>query len=120
MIEKKEVTCIICPQGCTIDVILEDGKIVDVQNYGCKRGIAYAKAEVTHPTRILTSTVDIINEKMHRLPVRTKDPIPKELLKKAMFEINNIKVSPPIKMNQIIKEDIAGSGVPLIASRSWK
>lgn len=120
MIENKRVTCVICPKGCNIDVKLEDGKIVDITGYTCKRGLSYAKSEVTCPTRILTTTVNIKNEEMHRLPVRTAEAIPKELIKKAVYESKDLVVKPPVKMGDVVKENIAGSGVDLIASRSWK
>lgn len=120
MTENKTVTCVICPQGCNIDVKLEDGEIVDISGNTCKRGLSYAKSEVTCPTRILTTTVSIKNDKMHRLPVRTAEAIPKELIKKAVYELKDLVVKPPIKMGEVLKENIAGSGVNLIASRSWK
>ena len=28
--EKKEITCIVCPVGCLMEVIMEDGKVVEV------------------------------------------------------------------------------------------
>ena len=55
--EKRELTCIGCPLGCSITVTLENGEIKDVAGYTCKRGHDYARKEVTNPTRIVTSTV---------------------------------------------------------------
>ena len=55
--EKRELTCIGCPLGCSITVTLENGEIKDVTGYTCKRGHDYARKEVTNPTRIVTSTV---------------------------------------------------------------
>ena len=55
--EKRELTCIGCPLGCSITVTLENGEIRDVTGYTCKRGHDYARKEVTNPTRIVTSTV---------------------------------------------------------------
>ena len=36
--EKRELTCIGCPLGCSITVTLENGEIKDVSGYTCKRG----------------------------------------------------------------------------------
>ena len=55
--EKRELTCIGCPLGCSITVTLENGEICDVTGYTCKRGHDYARKEVTNPTSIVTSTV---------------------------------------------------------------
>ena len=41
--EKRELTCIGCPLGCSITVTLENGEIKDVTGYTCKRGHDYAQ-----------------------------------------------------------------------------
>ena len=43
--EKRELTCIGCPLGCSITVTLENGEIKDVTGYTCKRGHDYARKE---------------------------------------------------------------------------
>ena len=50
--EKRELTCIGCPLGCSITITMENAEILDVTGNTCKRGDAYARKEVTHPTRI--------------------------------------------------------------------
>ena len=55
--EKRELTCIGCPLGCSINVTLENGEIKDVAGYTCKRGHDYARKEVTSPPRIVARTV---------------------------------------------------------------
>ncbi|WAM36423.1 DUF1667 domain-containing protein [Caldicellulosiruptor acetigenus] len=117
----KEVICIVCPRGCHIDVKLVDGKVANISGNVCQRGKTYAEAEVTNPKRVLTTTVSIIdNGNQKRLPVRTKEPIPKNLLMKAMKELKNVTVKPPVKMGDVVYKNIAGSGVDVIASKSWE
>ena len=55
--EQRELTCIGCPLGCPLTVTLENGAVQSVQGNTCPRGDAYARKEVTAPTRIVTSTV---------------------------------------------------------------
>lgn len=110
----KTVTCIICPKGCQIDVKLVDGNIVSIKNYGCKRGIEYAKNEVLDPRRTLTTTLKLTDGRM--LPVKTKEPIPKKLLKRAMIDLKDIKVSPPVKIGDVVVSDVAGTGIYIIAT----
>ena len=43
--EKRELTCIVCPMGCSLEVTLEDGKVLSVKGNGCPRGEAYGKNE---------------------------------------------------------------------------
>ena len=61
----KELTCIICPQGCNIKVeIEENGNIKNVEGNTCKRGYEYAVNEVSNPVRTITTTVKMKNGKM--------------------------------------------------------
>lgn len=71
---KKTLICIVCPRGCHLEV----DENFNVTGNFCKRGIAYAKEELTTPTRTLTSTVIIRGGVIPRLSVKTSAPIPKE------------------------------------------
>ena len=57
--EKRELTCIGCPMGCALTVELENGAVTAVHGNTCPRGDAYARKEVTAPTRIVTTTVRV-------------------------------------------------------------
>ena len=57
--KKIELTCIGCPMGCPLIVTMEDGAVASVTGNTCPRGDAYARKEVTAPTRIVTSTVRV-------------------------------------------------------------
>ena len=76
--EKRELTCIGCPLGCSITVTMENAEILDVTGNTCKRGDAYARKEVTHPTRIVTSTVRVSGGTIPMVSCKTKEDIPKE------------------------------------------
>ena len=112
----KEIICIVCPIGCKMEVS-KDGDKYDVTGNTCKRGYDYAVKEMTNPTRIVTSTVKITNASLNRLPVRTNKPIPKDKIFGCMKLINNVEVKAPIKMGDIIIENILNLNVNLIASR---
>ena len=58
--EERNLTCIGCPLGCALKVTI-DGENVTVTGNTCKRGADYGAKEVTHPTRIVTSTVCVKN-----------------------------------------------------------
>ena len=55
--EKRELTCIGCPMGCQITVELEGTEILSVKGNTCAIGDKYARNEVIHPERTVTSTV---------------------------------------------------------------
>lgn len=117
MNNKQNLICINCPMGCHLEVTKSEGGYV-IKGNQCKRGEAYAISEMTAPTRVLTSTVKVKNGFMNRLPVRTNGGLPKEKMFKAMEMINQVVVNTPIKVGDVILNDILGTGVNLIASRS--
>ncbi len=118
--KKREMICIACPIGCHLEVIedktSEGGYIV--KGATCKRGEVYGVKEMSNPTRLLTSTVKISGGSLKRLPVRTSSDIPKNRIFDCMKLINAVEVEAPIEMGDVIIEDILGTGVDIIASRS--
>ncbi len=110
----KELICIVCPRGCHLTV--DDN--LNVSGNNCPRGEAYAKAELTHPTRTLTSTVKITSKLEVRCPVKTDKPLPKEKIYEAMDLINHVKISAPVKIGDIILENILGTDVNIVATKN--
>ena len=101
--EKKIITCIECPIGCSIEASVEDGKIVVFGN-NCPRGKSYAENEMTCPRRIITTTVRSESGKM--ISVKTDKPVKKEEMFLVMQLINKINPKTPVKIGDIIKENI--------------
>ncbi|MBQ2775631.1 MAG: DUF1667 domain-containing protein [Clostridia bacterium] len=105
-----EIVCIVCPNGCRLTVSQSDGEI-SVQGATCKKGIDFAKTELTAPTRSLTSTVDTVFSDMPRLPVKTEGEIPKDKLLDAMKIIRNTKVTERLKTGDTVINDLFGTKV---------
>ena len=76
--EKRELICIGCPMGCPLTVTLDGGAVVTVQGNTCPRGDAYARREVTAPTRIVTTTVRVTGGALPAVSCKTRSDIPKE------------------------------------------
>lgn len=112
----RELTCIVCPLGCQLNVQLEDKRVISVSGNGCKRGKEYAQNECIAPRRVLTTTVKTTSGKL--LSCKTQRPIPKECLFSAMKIINNLKIDLPISIGDVIIEDVFGS--PLVATENLK
>ena len=114
---KRSLTCIVCPRGCALEVSLSDsGEVLSVTGNICKRGIDYAIAECTHPMRTVTSTVRCLDGVV---AVKTQSNIPKEKLFDAMREINAVRVDYALKVGDVVLEDVAGTGVALIATANY-
>ena len=110
----KELICITCPRGCHL--VVDDD--MNVTGNFCPRGKAYAISELTHPVRTLTSTVKTNSKLNPRLPVKSNKPLPKELVFKAMEEIDKIQIKLPIKIGDVIINNVCGSDVDVVATKN--
>ena len=79
----KELICICCPKGCHLRV--DTANDYAVTGNACPNGAAYGKEELTHPTRIITSTVRITGGLYPRCPVKTAQAVPKETMFSVMW-----------------------------------
>jgi CxxC motif-containing protein len=110
----KELICISCPMGCHLSV---DAEKLTVTGNTCKRGETYGINEITNPVRVITTTVKVEGGLHAVLPVKTNAPIPKNLNFKCIEEINKITSKAPIKMGEVIVENILNTGVDVVACR---
>ena len=117
---EKELICVVCPMGCRITVTLDGENIVSVTGNSCPRGKAYAEKECIRPERILTTTVKLEGGTHRVLPVITDKEIPLDRVFEAMELVKQVTVKAPVSEDDVIIEDILGSGANLIASRSIK
>ena len=116
----KELICVNCPVGGRLTVEVENDQVISVSGNSCPRGEEYAKSECIRPARILTTTVRITGA-MHRvLPVITESEIPLDRIMEAMEAVRSIQVQAPVSVGDVIAEDLIGTGVNLIASRSME
>ena len=109
------IICTLCPMGCHL--------AVDEQNFAvtgnqCNRGIDFGRSELQNPVRVVTSTVKINGAVHRRLPVKTAAAIPKHLIHDAMRLLDDVELTAPVKIGQVVIKDIYGTGVPFVASRS--
>ena len=112
----KELICIVCPKGCHLKIDEEND--YKVTGNGCERGADYGRKELTNPTRVLTTTVKIEGASIARLPVKTDGDIPKQVLFRAMEEINRITVKAPVKRGDIVLKNLLGLPVNVIATKT--
>lgn len=116
-ITTKNLTCIVCPRGCTLTVTLDsalENPVVSVEGQGCKRGVDYATAECTHPTRVLTTTAPTVDGGV--VPCKTDRAIPRELLFEAMKEVNALSAPVVVRIGDILLENLLGTGANIVAT----
>ena len=117
MIEEKHLTCINCPLGCQLTVSLEDGRVTSVSGNTCPRGDDYGCKEVTHPTRIVCSSVRVTGGDMDMVSVKTANDVPKEKSFDICRAMRDVQVTAPVHIGDVILPDICGTGVNLVATR---
>ncbi|HHW91786.1 MAG TPA: DUF1667 domain-containing protein [Firmicutes bacterium] len=115
---KKEIICIVCPVGCTMEVTVEDGKLVQVTGNECKRGEKYAEQEAIAPKRTLATTVRVKNGILPLVPVKTDIPVPKGKMREITELVAQVEVEAPVKIGSIIIADVLGTGANIVATRN--
>ena len=113
-----DLTCIRCPMGCAIHVEMENGQVVSVTGNTCPRGDAYARKEVTAPTRIVTSTVRVTGGTLAMVSCKTRSDIPKGKIFDVVRALKDVEVPAPITIGQVLAENVAGTGVDIIATKN--
>ncbi|MFX1406504.1 MAG: DUF1667 domain-containing protein [Promethearchaeota archaeon] len=114
----KVIRCIVCPTGCEIKVNQDKNNKITFEGYTCNRGLEYAEQEFYEPKRIITTTMRVEDGFLPLIPVRSDKPILKDKLKEVFNEIAKKKVKAPIKMGDILIENVLGVEVNIIASRN--
>ena len=102
--EKRTVTCIECPIGCSVTVSLEGDKIISIEGNTCPRGKLYAENEMVCPRRVITTTVKTTDGRM--MAVKTERPIKKSEMFEIMEKIRKIE-SKPKKIGEVVMGNIS-------------
>lgn len=120
--ETLQFNCTTCPSECllTVKVVRDaNGAVVEVRSVtgnSCPRGDKFARQELTCPVRVLTTTVAVSGGDEALLPVRTAEAIPLALHAQAMALIRGQVIEAPIRMGDVVLEDLLGTSINLIAS----
>ena len=114
---EQEVTCISCPVGCRMQVAVENGEVTRVTGNACKRGEVYARQECLRPERMVTAVAPVEGS-FAPVSLKTQRPIPKDKIADCMRDIQRLKLRLPILLGDVLLEDVAGTGVSLVATRS--
>ncbi len=114
----KEFICISCPMGCHLSVDDSDKSNIIVTGNTCPRGKIYGINEVTRPKRMVTSSVEVIDGIDLVVSVKTKEAIDKKLIFDVLNELKKIKVKAPVKIGDVIIENVLNTGVDIVSTRN--
>lgn len=112
---ERNLTCIVCPLGCSLKVELDGKNVVSVSGNTCKRGEVYAHNECTNPQRTVTSTIKCSDGSV--VPVKTDTTIPKEKMQECVKIINGTVADLPISVGDVIIKDVFGANIVATANR---
>lgn len=109
------LTCIVCPNGCTLSVEKVNEEWI-VQGNLCAKGKEFAINEMINPMRSLCTTIRTIYDDIPRLSVRSDREIPKDKIFSIMEEINKVNLEHRVYNGDIIIENILNTGANIIAT----
>ena len=121
-IETLQFNCTTCPSECLLTVEVERdtndavATVHSVTGNSCPRGDKFAHQELTCPMRVLTTTGAVSDGDEALLPVRTAEAIPLALHAHAMDLIRGLVVEAPIRMGDVVLENLLDTSISLIAS----
>ena len=95
----RELTCIGCPMGCPLTVTMEAGEVISV-------------------TGIVTSTVRVTGGDADMVSVKTKEDIPKGKIFECVKALKTVEVPAPVHIGDVLLEDVAGTGVDIVATKN--
>lgn len=114
----RELTCIGCPLGCALTVTMDGDNVTAVTGNTCPRGDAYARKEVTNPTRIVTSTVRVEGGACPMVNVKTASDIPKGKIFACTEALRSVVATAPVKIGDVLLANVADTGVDIVAARN--
>ncbi len=115
---KKIYTCIVCPNGCDIEVTLEGKEILSMEGHTCLRGEEYVRNELTAPMRTIATSVLISGGTLPLASVRTNRPIPKDKIMEVMEAIKKVKLQAPVEAGTVVIQNVCGLDSDVIVTKT--
>ena len=117
----RQMTCILCPNGCEIDVAYRgepSAETLEVEGNLCPKGETYALEELLHPKRTLTTSTLVRHGVQPQTSVKTRAPIPREAVARAREALRSVVVDAPVAIGDTVAHDVAGTGVDVVVTRA--
>ncbi|MEF8879106.1 MAG: DUF1667 domain-containing protein [Candidatus Thermoplasmatota archaeon] len=118
--DKKEITCIVCPIGCKIIVKTDGTNCEIVDGNKCKRGVGYARSEALNPKRVITTSVLVKSGEWPLVSVKTTKPVPKDSISLVLRKIRKAVVDAPVHIGDVLLENVGDLDVDVVATKNVK
>lgn len=110
-----DMVCIVCPNGCRLQVEQSGGEIT-VSGAKCKRGESFVRAELTCPTRSVTSSVKTTVSDYPVVSVRTDGEIPKDKIFELIDVLSKFTLDKRVPIGTILIKGVCGTDVNIITT----
>lgn len=118
--KRKELICIVCPNGCQLEVEMAVGEkrqVKEVTGHTCDKGPEWAEQEILNPMRTISSNVLVEGGDFPLVSVKTDSPIPLESIPHVMKAIKGARVKAPVLIGDQLLKRPAGTDCNIIATR---
>jgi CxxC motif-containing protein len=112
-----ETVCIVCPNGCRLNVAIT-AKGAVVTGNKCPKGEAYGREEATDPRRVVTAVVRTASAKWPCVPVRTDRAVPKKLIPRLLKTLYAMQVKVPVRRGETLVRDFHKTGANVVFTRT--
>ncbi len=114
---KKSYVCICCPLGCTLEVEIENGRVISVEGNRCPAGRKWIEEELNNPVRTLITVLPVRNGKLSTVSVRSTNPIPLKSIPEILKILSGIVLDAPVRVGEVILHNPLGLNVDIVATR---
>lgn len=118
---RKEYTCVVCPNGCALQVETSEGdkpSCLSVTGNLCPRGKTWAIQEVENPLRTISTNVLVKGGTLPVVSVRTLDAIPLAQVKAVRESLKKVVLQAPVSIGDLITDNPAGVRCRVTATRN--
>jgi CxxC motif-containing protein len=111
----KKMICVMCPAGCDMEVSqkVSCGEI-SVAGNDCKKGEVYARIEFINPQRVVTALFPVEGGKA--VSCKTSAAVDKDLIFEIIKEIKSREAVKPVKIGDVLIENVLNTGVDVVAT----
>jgi CxxC motif-containing protein len=118
---RKEMICVVCPNGCQIQAEIEEGekiRVNEITGHLCDKGPDWAEQELVNPMRTIASSIMVEGGDFPLVSVRTDSPIPLESIPEIMKAVKSTRATAPVQIGDIMVKNPAGTSCKIIATRT--
>ena len=108
-----EITCIMCPVGCSLNVIKNKNGKITVSGNSCPRGAIYGEREVTSPERMVTT---VKKYKNGTISLKLSKPISKNLIEDCLKQIASCLEPKNVKIGDILIKNVCDTDCNVIVT----